>query len=109
MTIVGRFVEDGRTMERSARGEGELVQGGIVAGRCVRHGPEAARVVVGRQTPGAPPAQTPAGPQPEVKIIRSGDVIQAIEVICTCGQRIRVRYVYDTEEGSCDTTSGGEA
>jgi hypothetical protein len=73
-------------MERVQRVEGEFVQGGVVSGHKVKVGSDAPRVTVGRQ-----PA-TPA--QPQVEVIREGDVILAIDVICSCGQRIRVKCEY---------------
>ncbi len=35
-------------------------------------------------------------PEPKVELIRLGDRIQAIDVICPCGQRTRIRCVYDS-------------
>jgi hypothetical protein len=58
---------------------------GVVPGRCVRLSGEVAHVTVPR--PGG-------GPEPRVELIREGDVVQAIEITCGCGQRIRVRCVY---------------
>lgn len=78
-------------MEKVQRIEGEFIHSAVVSGRCVRVGPETARVTIGRQ-------QTPQTAQPpvpaQVEVIRDGDVIQAIDVICSCGQRIRVRCTY---------------
>lgn len=34
-------------------------------------------------------------PEPKVELIRLGDRIQAIDVICGCGQRTRIRCVYE--------------
>lgn len=33
--------------------------------------------------------------EPKLELIRLGDRIQAIDVICTCGQRTRIRCVYE--------------
>lgn len=35
-------------------------------------------------------------PESKVELIRLGDRIQAIDVICSCGQRTRIRCVYDS-------------
>jgi hypothetical protein len=59
---------------------------GIIPGRLVRLSGEAARV-------GAP-APCPPDSEPHLELIRDGDVLQAIDVICACGKRIRLRCVY---------------
>ncbi len=46
---------------------------------------EAAQVVV--------PGQA-VRPEPQVHLIRDGNTVQAIEVVCSCGQRIRLKCVY---------------
>lgn len=33
--------------------------------------------------------------EPKLELIRLGDRIQAIDVICGCGQRTRIRCIYD--------------
>lgn len=33
--------------------------------------------------------------QPEIKLIKEGDIVQAIDIYCTCGQHLRVRCVYE--------------
>jgi len=37
--------------------------------------------------------ETPC-PEPQVNVIRDGDVVRAIEVVCTCGKRIVLDCVY---------------
>ena len=32
--------------------------------------------------------------EPQIILIRDGDTVKAIEVICTCGQRIRMNCVF---------------
>jgi hypothetical protein len=44
---------------------------------------------VGRPTSG------PARPEPRIELIREGDIIRAIEVICSCGERIKIRCDYE--------------
>jgi hypothetical protein len=88
MPALWRPTEEGRDMEKVQQVEGEFIHSAVVSGRCVRVGPETARVTIGRQ----PAPQTPAAPQ--VEVIREGEIIQAIDVICSCGQRIRVRCTY---------------
>ena len=39
--------------------------------------------------PGLHPAE-----QPHVNLIREGDVVRAIEIVCTCGERIVLNCVY---------------
>lgn len=33
--------------------------------------------------------------EPKLEVIRLGDRIQAIDVVCSCGQRTRIRCVYE--------------
>jgi hypothetical protein len=74
-------------MERVERIEGEYVTRGVVPGRKVLVSDESARVVIPR--PEAPACA------PQIELVRDGDVIQAIDVTCTCGQKIRLRCVYE--------------
>jgi hypothetical protein len=62
---------------------------GIISGRNVKLVGESARVTVPR---GGHGAACPA--QPQVEVVREGDVIRAIDVTCTCGQKIRIRCEY---------------
>ena len=57
----------------------------VVPGPFVRITGETARVAI--------PGQEDKS-QPRVELVRQGDVVQAIEITCTCGQRIRLRCVY---------------
>jgi hypothetical protein len=75
-------------MERVERIEGEYVNRGVVPGRKVLVSEESARVGV--------PRADAAGCEPQIELVRDGDVIRAIDVTCTCGQRIRLRCVYET-------------
>jgi hypothetical protein len=40
-----------------------------------------------------PPGEETAG-EPEIRLIREGDAIKAIEVTCTCGRHVRLNCVY---------------
>jgi hypothetical protein len=60
-------------------------QHGLVPRHCVRVASERTRV-------GLPGQQGEA--EPEIILIRNGEVVEAIEVICTCGQRIRMNCVF---------------
>jgi hypothetical protein len=42
---------------------------------------------------GAPPSEEKPG-EPTVRIVREGDAVQALEVTCSCGERIRIRCEY---------------
>jgi hypothetical protein len=57
----------------------------VVPGQLVRITAETAHVNV----PGHEAALTP-----RVELITQGDVIQAIDILCTCGQKIRLRCLY---------------
>jgi hypothetical protein len=72
-------------MEASESSAARYGSRSVIPGRCVQVSGETARVGV----PGAA-----AQSEPKVELIRQGDVIQAIDVTCTCGQRIRLRCVY---------------
>jgi hypothetical protein len=39
-------------------------------------------------------AQETCGDEPRISIIKDGDVVRAIEVVCTCGEVIRLDCVY---------------
>jgi hypothetical protein len=57
----------------------------VLPAQRVRLADDAAQVLVPGQ--GACPA-------PQVHLIRDGNTIQAVEIACTCGQRIRLTCVY---------------
>ncbi|AMV25024.1 hypothetical protein VT84_11550 [Gemmata sp. SH-PL17] len=58
----------------------------VVRATRVRVSEEAVRI--GAPAPGGAPGE------PTVRVIREGDVVQAIEVVCSCGERIRIRCEY---------------
>lgn len=74
-------------MERGQKNEGEEAKRNVIAGHFVKVTTETARVPVPHQAKGN-------ACEPQVEIIREGDVIQAIDVICTCGRRIRLHCQY---------------
>jgi hypothetical protein len=78
-------------MHHPSTTDSEETSRGVVPGRHVRVSGEAARV-------GAPNLCTPAG-QPQLEMIRDGDILRAIDVICSCGKRIRMRCVYSNTAG----------
>jgi hypothetical protein len=104
-------------MDRMIRVQVESVGRTVVPGPKVRVTGEPAPVPVPGQAaprkpparpapavPTAPPSHHPDPPpgeghsgEPRIELVREGEVIQAIEVICTCGQRIRLRCSYDEE------------
>lgn len=72
--------------ESASRSLGEHHTGAVVRGTCVRVSGDSARVGV--------PGQEPE-PEPRIEILRSGEVIQAIDIICGCGQHIRLHCRYE--------------
>lgn len=66
-------------------------------GRAGTGGPvvRAARVQVSEEAVriGAPSQEEVPG-EPTVRIVREGNTIQALEVVCSCGERIRIRCDY---------------
>jgi hypothetical protein len=62
---------------------------GILSGRRVRLATQP--VAIGHAAT-EPELKTPAGAN--IRLIRDGDVIRAIEVTCTCGERILLDCVY---------------
>jgi hypothetical protein len=78
-------------MERVERIEGEYINRGVVPSRKVQleEGPTSVMIVPPRAQPAAPACS------PQIELIRDGDVIQAIDVTCTCGQKMRLRCVYE--------------
>jgi len=71
--------------ERKEKNGSDSGQRGVVPGQCVRVVEESARVTI--------PGQA-AAMEPRVQLIREDGVIRAIEVICSCGQRIRLRCLF---------------
>ncbi len=67
--------------------DGDDTRRGLIPGRRVRVAGET-------RVPGPHDHGGPAGEEPCVEVIRDGDVIQAIDVTCTCGKRIRIRCDY---------------
>jgi len=63
--------------------------GAVLRGGVVRIAPEPAQI----QIPGDPATQ------PVVSLVRAGDIVQAIDIKCTCGKRIRLKCVYGPESG----------
>jgi hypothetical protein len=54
----------------------------------------AARVHVSSEAVRVGPARPVNVPEPQVTVVREGDVIRTIEVVCTCGERIHIRCDY---------------
>jgi hypothetical protein len=83
-------------MERVERIEGEYVNRGVVPGRkvLIEEGPTGVLIRPPRAHPTAAPTCAP-----QFELVRDGDVIQAIDVTCTCGQKIRLRCVYEEPAG----------
>jgi hypothetical protein len=66
--------------------EGQAAAGGpVVRAAHVQVSGEAVRV-------GAPAAAAPG--EPTVRVVRDGDTVQALDVTCACGERIRIRCEY---------------
>jgi len=78
-------------MQNSSVKDGEETSRGVVPERLVRVSGEVARV-------GAPTASSPAR-EPQLELIRDGEILRAIDVVCSCGQRIRLRCVYNNAAG----------
>jgi hypothetical protein len=72
-------------MEATERVAGEHNLRAVVPGQWVRVNAEPARVSV----PG-----NGAASEPRVELITQGDVIQAIDLTCPCGHKIRLRCIY---------------
>lgn len=72
-------------MDHPEKQEGEPLRRAVIPGPYVRVSEETAPVGI--------PRHAPVG-APHVELIREGHVIRAIDVTCTCGQRIRLRCTY---------------
>ncbi len=68
-------------MDAGQSGAGSLV----VSGTRVRVSGEAVRVG---------PVRPPDEPAPKIEVVRNGDAVQTIQVVCTCGERICIRCDY---------------
>jgi hypothetical protein len=73
-------------MNSTENANGDEVGRGVIPGRLVRVSGEPALV-------GARVLTNEPG-QPKVEMIRDGDILRAIDVVCACGKRIRLRCVY---------------
>ena len=62
----------------------EEVRWPVVKGQMVRLASETARIAV-------PSAGLPA--EPKIDVIRQGDIVQAIDITCSCGRCIRLRCI----------------
>jgi hypothetical protein len=71
-------------MDRHNETELENGRQAVIPSQCVRFSRETAHVPVPRRN----------GGEPKVELVRSGDRIRAIDVTCSCGQRIRLRCDY---------------
>lgn len=58
---------------------------GVIPGHQVRWREESASVHV---------PCVPEGEEPEIMLIREGDEVRAIEVVCTCGKRTRIKCLF---------------
>jgi hypothetical protein len=77
--------------EQASKPHGEYHGGTVVRGASVRVSGDPARVGV----PGHPhPPGASEGGEPRIEIIRNGDVIEAIDIVCGCGQHIRLHCLY---------------
>jgi hypothetical protein len=43
---------------------------------------------------GPPRARADGKPEPTIQVIREGDVVRVIQIVCSCGERICVRCDY---------------
>jgi hypothetical protein len=71
-------------MHHHTENELENAKQAVIPSQCVRFSRETAHVSVPRR----------GGAEPKVELIKSGDRIRAIDVTCSCGQRIRLRCDY---------------
>lgn len=71
--------------EQTKRPHSDPHLGTVVRGTSVRVSNDSARICIPGQEPPA---------EPRVEIIRNGDVIQAIDIVCGCGQHIRLHCLY---------------
>jgi hypothetical protein len=72
-------------MKLAERTDDEPVSRAVVPGHCIQLAGETARVPI----PGHSVAE------PRIQVIREGDEVRAIEITCSCGQKVRLRCVYD--------------
>jgi hypothetical protein len=66
--------------------EGRGGSGGLVPAARVTVTGEAVRV--------GPPRVSDGKPEPTIQVVREGDVVRVIQIVCTCGERICVRCDY---------------
>lgn len=62
---------------------------GVVCREHVRVLGESARI--------GPQEQPAVAPGPQVHLLRDGETVRAIEIVCTCGERIVLNCIYEHE------------
>ncbi len=77
-------------MDRVERSDSPPIHPSVVPGRKVLVEGGAAAVTI------LPPGARPCAPH--IEVVRDGDVIRAIDVTCTCGEKVRLRCAYDVGE-----------
>jgi hypothetical protein len=80
-----------KDVKLAVKNEREHAQVGIIPGRRVQVSGEMVHVIVPQEE--AAPVAHPAG-EPQVTLVREGEIVQAIEVTCSCGRKMRLRCVY---------------
>jgi hypothetical protein len=58
------------------------------------------RVIGSRPAPARGGSARPAdaGDEPQVRVVRQGDLVESIDVTCTCGRQIVLECLYDAGE-----------
>lgn len=80
--------------ERTLPSRGEFHTSSVIQSACVRVGGDPARIgVPGLPVADAPEPAEPAS-EPRIEIVRSGEIIQAIDIFCGCGEHIRLHCLY---------------
>jgi hypothetical protein len=74
-------------MEQQTPGESRIVRRSVIPAQRVRVSKHAAPVGV---------AHPDGLAEPRVEVVCEGDVVRAIDVICGCGQHIRLLCVYES-------------
>lgn len=85
--------------EQVGKPHAEFHAGTVVRGRCVRVSGDPARV-------GVPGQEPPA--EPRIDVIRDGEVIQAIDIFCGCGQHIRLHCLYEIRNPNSEIRKNSE-
>jgi hypothetical protein len=80
--------------EQTLKPRGEVRANTVIRGASVRVGGDPARIGIPGQCAGEHAEPAESAKEPRIEIVRSGEIIQAIDIFCGCGEHIRLHCLY---------------